>query len=52
MNISTDLSIRGTEVKPVIDGKISVDKGTSLTFVVPQGNEGAESKKELLSLST
>ena len=48
MNISTDLSIRGTEVKPVIDGKISVDKGTSLTFVVPQGNEGAESREGIV----
>ena len=48
MNISTDLSIRGTEVKPVINGKITVDKGTSLTFVVPQGNEGAESREGIV----
>jgi translocation and assembly module TamB len=48
MNISTDLSIKGTEVKPTVDGRITVDNGTSLTFVVPQGDESAESREGIV----
>jgi hypothetical protein len=48
MIINTDLSISGTEVSPAVDGRITVDNGTSLTFVVPQGNESAESREGIV----
>src|SRR4029079_8114652 len=44
MIIGTNLSISGTEVKPMVDGRITVDNGTSLTFVVPEGDASAESR--------
>ena len=45
MTISTDLAITGTEAKPKVDGRIIVDNGTSLTFVVPEGDASAESRE-------
>src|SRR4029079_5974234 len=45
MTISTDLAITGTEVKPAVDGRIIIDNGTSLTFVVPEGDASAESRE-------
>src|SRR4030095_6552771 len=45
MTINSDLSISGTEVSPSVDGRIIVDNGTALTFVVPQGDESAESRE-------
>ncbi|HEV8508328.1 MAG TPA: translocation/assembly module TamB domain-containing protein, partial [Chitinophagaceae bacterium] len=48
MTINTDLSISGTEVSPAVDGRIIVDNGTSLTFVVPQGDESAESREGIV----
>ncbi|HEY2721582.1 MAG TPA: translocation/assembly module TamB domain-containing protein, partial [Chitinophagaceae bacterium] len=44
MNISSDLTITGTEVKPAVDGRITVNNGTSLTFVVPQPEQGLEER--------
>jgi len=48
MIINTDLSISGTETNPSVDGRIVVDNGTSLSFVVPQGDEGAESREGIV----
>jgi len=48
MIINTDLSISGTEVKPTVDGRITVDNGTSLTFVVPEGDASAESREGIV----
>ncbi|HEY1870016.1 MAG TPA: translocation/assembly module TamB domain-containing protein, partial [Chitinophagaceae bacterium] len=48
MTINADLSITGTEVKPVVDGRITVDDGTALTFVVPQSEEGIESRQGIV----
>jgi hypothetical protein len=30
------MSVTGTEVKPAVDGKVTVNDGTALTVVVPQ----------------
>src|SRR5262249_9515555 len=38
----------GTEVSPTVDGRITVDDGTALTFVVPQGDESAESREGIV----
>jgi len=48
MTINTDLSISGTEVSPAVDGRIIVDDGTNLSFVVPQGDESAESREGIV----
>ena len=48
MIISTNLSISGTEVKPAVDGRITVDNGTSMTFVVPEGDASAESRQGIV----
>jgi translocation and assembly module TamB len=40
MNISSDLFIRGTEIKPVVDGRVTINDGTALTLVVPQAEPG------------
>jgi len=44
MNISSDLVVTGTEVKPSVDGRITVNDGTVLTFVVPQPEQGVEER--------
>jgi hypothetical protein len=48
MTINTDLLISGTEVSPAVDGRVSVDNGTSLTFVVPEGDVSAESREGIV----
>ncbi len=40
MNIDANLHVAGTEVKPVVDGEISVNKGTDFTIVIPQVEPG------------
>ena len=40
MNITSDLRITGTEVKPVVDGSLTVNEGTNLYVVVPQAEPG------------
>ncbi|HEV8285949.1 MAG TPA: translocation/assembly module TamB domain-containing protein [Chitinophagaceae bacterium] len=40
MKVSADLSITGTEIKPTVDGKVTVNDGTELTIVVPQPEPG------------
>lgn len=44
LNINSDLNITGTEVKPVVDGRITVNDGTALTFVVPQTDQSVEDR--------
>jgi len=48
MTINADLSVSGTEVKPAVDGRVTVDNGTSLTFVVPEGDVSAESREGIV----
>lgn len=45
MNVSADMSIIGTEVKPAVDGKVTVNEGTELTVVVPQEEPGVQSRE-------
>ncbi|HTM92831.1 MAG TPA: translocation/assembly module TamB domain-containing protein [Flavisolibacter sp.] len=40
LNISTNLHITGTEIKPVVDGSLTVNDGTNLSIVVPQEDPG------------
>ncbi len=40
LNITADAHIAGTEVRPVVDGSITVNDGTNLFVVVPQEDEG------------
>lgn len=39
LNVTADLVVQGTEAEPRADGRITVNDGTSLTFVVPPKNE-------------
>ena len=48
MTVSANLSLKGTEEKPAVDGRITVDKGTALTFVVPQDDEGVSSRQGIV----
>lgn len=40
LNVSTNLHIAGTEVRPVVDGSLTVNDGTKLFVVVPQEDPG------------
>jgi translocation and assembly module TamB len=42
---STNMKITGTESAPVVDGKLTVNEGTSLTIVLPQTQPGVEERK-------
>ncbi|HET9824318.1 MAG TPA: translocation/assembly module TamB domain-containing protein, partial [Chitinophagaceae bacterium] len=48
MNVSADLSITGTEIKPAVDGKVTVNDGTALTIVVPQPEPGVASREGIV----
>jgi translocation and assembly module TamB len=48
MNVSSELSITGTELKPIVDGKVTVDDGTALTVVVPQPEPGVQSREGIV----
>jgi hypothetical protein len=48
MKINANLSIKGTEVKPVVDGRLTIADGTALTYVVPQTEAGAESREGIV----
>ncbi len=45
VNIDANLHVAGTEVKPVVDGAISVNKGTDFTIVIPQAEPGVDTKR-------
>jgi translocation and assembly module TamB len=40
LNITSDIHIAGTEVKPVVDGSVTVNDGTNLSIVVPNAEPG------------
>src|SRR5207237_2585273 len=40
LNITSELHIAGTEVKPIVDGSLTVNDGTNLSMVVPQAEPG------------
>ena len=48
LNISSDIAISGTEIKPAVDGKVTVNEGTALTFVVPQSEPGLQTREGIV----
>jgi hypothetical protein len=48
LNVTSKLHIAGTEVKPVIDGNLAVNKETNLTIVIPQAEPGVEERKGII----
>ena len=45
---NTNLSIKGTETAPVVDGSFKVNENTSLTIVLPQAEPGIEDRKGVI----
>lgn len=43
--LSTAMHIDGTETSPVIDGTVSINKGTNLSIVVPQAEPGVAQRE-------
>ncbi|HUR66611.1 MAG TPA: translocation/assembly module TamB domain-containing protein [Chitinophagaceae bacterium] len=48
LNVTADLRIRGTELKPRADGTITVNEGTVFSFVIPQVEEGVSQRKGIV----
>lgn len=48
LNITADLRIRGTEVKPRADGRLVVNEGTNLSLVIPQVEEGVAQRSGIV----
>ncbi|MEP7257698.1 MAG: translocation/assembly module TamB domain-containing protein [Flavitalea sp.] len=44
----TDLHIKGTEVKPVVDGNLTVNERTKLTIVLPQDEPGVADREGII----
>jgi translocation and assembly module TamB len=48
LNISADAHISGTEVKPVVDGSLTVNDGTEMSVVIPQDEPGVQQRKGIV----
>lgn len=48
LNVTADINLQGTEAKPRADGRITVNDGTSLTFVVPQKDVGVAQRNGIV----
>lgn len=48
MNISTDLHLSGTEIKPVVDGSFTVNDGTNFSVVIPQQEPGIAQRQGIV----
>ena len=48
LNISADAHVGGTEIKPVVDGSLTVNDGTLLTLVIPQAEPGVEQREGIV----
>lgn len=48
LNITSKVHIAGTEIKPVVDGSVTVNKGTNLNIVVPQSEPGVQERKGIV----
>ncbi|HEX2607189.1 MAG TPA: translocation/assembly module TamB domain-containing protein [Flavisolibacter sp.] len=48
MNISTNLRITGDETRPVVDGTLTVNDGTSLSVVIPQREPGVVEREGVI----
>jgi translocation and assembly module TamB len=46
--ITSQLHVAGTEIRPVVDGKITVDEGTNFSFVVPQREPGVVERQGIV----
>ena len=46
--VSTDLRIRGTESSPIIDGRLIIEDGTSLSVVIPQKEPGVAQREGIV----
>lgn len=44
LNISSDMHVAGTELKPVVDGSLTVNDGTELSIVIPQAEPGVQQR--------
>ncbi|MEJ8844458.1 translocation/assembly module TamB domain-containing protein [Lacibacter sp. H375] len=48
LNVTTDIRILGTEAKPRADGRITVNDGTALSFVIPQVDQGTAQRNGIV----
>ncbi|MEO9210179.1 MAG: translocation/assembly module TamB domain-containing protein, partial [Ginsengibacter sp.] len=48
MVFSTNLKINGTPTHPIVDGDFTVEDNTDFTVVLPQGNQGIESREGIV----
>jgi hypothetical protein len=48
LNVTTDIRLSGTEAKPIADGRITVNEGTSISFVIPQSDQGVAERKGIV----
>ena len=48
LNVSADAHVGGTEVKPVVDGSLTVNDGTELSIVVPQTEPGVQQREGIV----
>jgi Uncharacterized protein conserved in bacteria len=48
LNVTTKMHVGGTEIKPVVDGNLAVNKGTNLTIVIPQAEPGVQERKGII----
>lgn len=48
MVFSTKLKIKGTPTHPIVDGDFTVEDNTDFTVVLPQGNQGIESREGIV----
>src|SRR2546423_1631155 len=48
LNITSNIHITGTEVKPVVDGSLTVNKETNLTIVIPQAEPGIQERQGIV----
>ncbi len=48
LNVTADVRIKGTEARPRADGRITVNEGTSLSFVIPQVDQGVAQRNGIV----
>lgn len=46
--INTDLHIAGTEVKPIVDGTLTINDNTNLSVVIPQAEPGVVEREGII----
>ena len=48
LNVTTDIRVRGTESAPRADGRLTVNEGTALSFVIPQVDQGVAQRNGIV----